>query len=197
MKKALDIFDKNSGKIILETGTTRMFDDWGAGYSTVVFADTHPEATIITVDNNELAIKICKDITKDFTNIEHVLSDSIEYLTYYSGDIDLLYLDSYDYPLGELMEIYDGKIDIQKSLDILHAMTEKEIVEKHGDIITPSQQHQLNEFKTIESKLKKGTPILLDDSSLPGGGKTRLLKIYLKEKGAKLLLDEYQSLWVL
>lgn len=194
---ALDIFDKNKGKIILETGTTRMVDDWGAGYSTVVFADTHPEATVITVDNNENAIKICKEITKDFNNIEHALSDSIDFLNSYEGDIDLLYLDSYDYPLGELMNIYGGEIDIQNSLDILHAMTEEEIIAKHGDIIAPSQEHQLKEFKTVEKKLKKGTPILLDDSSIPGGGKTRLTKIYLKEIGAKCLLDEYQSLWVL
>jgi hypothetical protein len=197
MKRALSIFDKNNGKVILETGTTRMVDDWGAGNSTLVFADTHPNATVITVDINELAIKICKEITKDYPNVEHAISDSLKFLDEYEGQIDLLYLDSYDYPLGELLDIYGGREDINKSLEILKGMTEKEIVDKHGDIIHASQEHQLEEMKRALPKLKKGTPILLDDNDLPGGGKTRLTKLYLREIGAKCVLDKYQSLWVL
>jgi hypothetical protein len=38
--------------------------------------------------------------------------------------------------------------------------------------------------------------ILIDDNSLPGGGKARTAKDILIDKGYICLLDIYQSLWV-
>jgi len=200
MLKALEIYKENKGEVILETGTTRLANDWGAGYSTIVFGHflRHNLGKLITVDIAQENIDKCRDLTILFAkNIEYVVSDSLEYLENYKGNIDLLYLDSYDYPMGELLTIYNGQENVEEAMKALYSMTEEEIVSKHLSVINDSQEHQLKEFKLAEKFLEKGTPILLDDSRLPGGGKTRLTKKYLKEIGATCVLDEYQSLWVL
>lgn len=200
MKAALDIFKQNKGELILETGTTRMADDWGAGYSTVVFGEFLRKngGNLITVDIEPANIEFCKQVTALYSDhIEYVVSDSLAYLKDLDRSIDLLYLDSYDYPYGELLNYFGGKEDINAAQEKLKSMTEEEIVKQHEFLIAPSQNHQLQEFLLASKNLKKGTPILLDDSDLPGGGKTRVTKKYLKDIGATCVLDEYQSLWVL
>lgn len=47
--------------------------------------------------------------------------------------------------------------------------------------------------------LPTGSPravVLLDDNHMPGGGKTRLSKMFLRSKGWLCVLDWQQSLWV-
>jgi len=201
VKKALELFAENNGELIVETGTTRLANDWGGGYSTVVFGEflrRYEKGKLITIDIDERNIAFCKDVTALYARqTEYVVSDSLEYLKSFGQKIDLLYLDSYDYPYGELLELYGGQVDIENARKLLSELREEEIVEKHFDVINPSQEHQLKEFKLVEHLLPKGTPILLDDSDLPGGGKTRLTKLYLKEIGATCVIDAYQSLWIL
>lgn len=200
IKIALNLLDQRQDHTIVETGTTRMSNDWGAGMSTVLFAEYILKygGDVTTIDLSKENIEFCKSITGAYPNIKYVVSDSLKFFKEYRGEgIDLLYLDSYDYPYGELLELYGGNQDIDKAIDTLKAIGDEEIVKKHFDIISPSQEHSLQEFKLALPHLAKNAIILIDDCDLPGGGKGRLTKEYLASIGAKCLLDSYQSLWIL
>ncbi len=201
MKKALELYSvgKRGEGIILETGTTRMKDDWGAGMSTLVFGDFCKQygGKTYTVDISPQNIDMCKEITKDYSDhIEYVVSDSLFFFTQFKSSIDLLYLDSYDYPYGELLDIYGGKEDINEAAKKLRSLTTDEIIEKHFNIINPSQEHQLKELKLALPLLHEKSVILLDDNELPGGGKTRLSREYLQSIGWIEVMSSQQSLWI-
>ena len=100
-KTALNLFLQNNGQLIVETGTQRMRDDPG-GCSTTLFGAFCAKygKRLITVDNNPLHLKISMDCTREFRDyISYVLKDSVEFLSEFTGAIDLLYLDSLDCPL--------------------------------------------------------------------------------------------------
>jgi FMN-dependent NADH-azoreductase len=59
-----------------------------------------------------------------------------------------------------------------------------------------SQSHCLAEFRAIEPRLQKNTIVLIDDNMLPFGGKPKLLKEYLDQKGWVCLFDYQQTLWI-
>jgi hypothetical protein len=88
----------------------------------------------------------------------------------YKDQVDLIYLDSLDYPIGTDA----GNIAMQDA----------------------AQKHNLAEFIAIEDRLTEKTIVLLDDNTLPGGGKPKLLKDYLIAKEWICLLDYQQSLFV-
>lgn len=170
-KIALNLFHQIHGEIMVETGTTRMANDWGAGMSTVLLGDYCKAygGKLITVDISEPNIRFCQTATILYKDaIEYVVSDSLKFLAEYSGKpIDLLYLDSFDFPLDEFEDCL------------------------------PSQEHNLKEFQLAEAKLAKTCILLLDDNDLPRGGKPKLTKQYLLSKPEwKLLFDSHQSLWV-
>jgi hypothetical protein len=119
-KRAFDEFVLINGKTIVELGTTRSFVsggvrgcmvndrkywypnnparwDWGAGMFTRVCAESlrlyAPD--IHTVDISEDAIEISKETTKEFEQfVHHHLESSEAFLSCFSGQIDLLYMDS-------------------------------------------------------------------------------------------------------
>lgn len=168
-KAALNIFIQNEGETIVETGTIRLKDDWGAGYSTYLFGDfcTRYNKRLISVDNNPKNLAISKEVTEPFkTNVTHVCMDSIEFLNKFSGKIDLLYLDSLD---------CDAAPDADN---------------------TVPQVHQLNELKAAMDKLNDRCVILLDDCIFTNGGKCRLTRDFLLDNEFVLILDYFQSLWV-
>ncbi len=167
-KIALNLFLQNGGQNIVETGTTRMKDDWGAGYSTFLFAVVCKAfgKHLWTIDIEPRCIEVCKEITKDYSSwITYVVGDSLDFLRNFREEIDFLYLDSIDFPL-------DGSDPIA------------------------CQKHQLEEFKLARGKLTDKSVVLLDDNDFPGGGKTRLTKSYLREKGWRCVLDFQQSVWI-
>lgn len=202
MRMALDLLNKRDGKWILETGTTRMKDDWGAGMSTVVFAEYCKAfgGHVTTVDLSPQNMDMCKEITEDKKHlITYIVSDSLFYLQQLHNvkeKVDLLYLDSYDYPYGELLDLYGGKTDINEAIRKLRSIPEDQIIEQHVNIIFPSQNHQLSEMKLAMPLLHDKSIILLDDNDLPGGGKTRLTKMYLGENGWREVVGGQQSLWI-
>lgn len=165
-KLALNLYHTFGGKHIVETGTTRMEEDWGAGSSTILFGEyvTHYTGHVWTVDISPHNIDVCRKVTGDNPQISYVVSDSLVFLSTFDKPIDLLYLDSYDFPL-------DGSDPI------------------------PCQEHQLKEFKLVEHLMTPYSVVLLDDNGLPGGGKTAITKPYLAEKGWVCLLDSQQSVW--
>lgn len=156
---------------IVETGTTRLKDDWGGGMSTLLLADfmfteMGRDSHLWTCDISAEAIKTCQEITSFYNDqITYIVDDSLHFLRNFDQKIDLLYLDSMDYPL-------DGSSPI------------------------PCQEHQLEEVKLGMSHMEYGRLILLDDNDLPKGGKTKLAKEYLSKK-AECLYDFQQSLWII
>ena len=60
----------------------------------------------------------------------------------------------------------------------------------------PSQLHQLNEVNALADKFTGTAIVLLDDAGLQGMGKTPRSSERLVELGFKLVIDEYQRLFV-
>lgn len=204
MKIALNLFLQSQGHTILETGCQREPEDWGAGASTSIFIeflDWKKNGCLFSVDNCQEHLDRAKSYIDPDSKVEvdFVLSDSVEFLKngydYYNGAIDLLYLDSYDYPYGELLDCYGGQDNLQNAISTLRCLSEEEIVEKHGDIILPCQEHCLKEIEAAAEHLVKGSVVLIDDNSLPGGGKPRLARQWLRDNGFRLILDYHQTLW--
>lgn len=206
LKAALTLAGQRAPKAgirILETGCAREPDDWGGGMSTVIFGDYCKRfgGSVISVDNEPKHITRCEMLTVDFKAwISLVHDDSVHYLRNHRSDwpvFDLIYLDSFDYPYGALLDIYGGKQDLNKAIATLAEIPEAEIVEKYWYIIEASQTHCLNEVKAAdEAGILDHAVLLIDDNSMPGGGKPRLAKQWLLENGWTLVMDFYQTLWV-
>ncbi|MFY9781370.1 MAG: class I SAM-dependent methyltransferase [Candidatus Baltobacteraceae bacterium] len=161
-------------RTIVETGCVREKNDYSAGYSTVLFGEllTRGGGKLFTVDLSERNMALCKRFTKRFAPlISYNVSDSVEYLRAWSRapkpqTIDLLYLDSWDYPVSA----------------------------EHGEP-EPSQRHCLLEFEAALPALSERGIVLIDDGDLPGGGKPKLAKARLAELGWACEIDDYQTLW--
>lgn len=173
-QQALNILNQTVQKpVILETGCQRQADDLGAGMSTSIFAEYVQKygGKLTTVDLIPMHLEVCKQCTSQFKDvIEYIESDSLIFLANHPGNIDLLYLDSVDYPVGN----DEGNKLMQFA----------------------SQSHCLKEFQAIEARLNPNCLLLIDDNQLPGGGKPRMLKAYLATKGWICLMDFQQSLWI-
>ena len=171
---ALNLLYQRGGKIIVETGSIREIDDWGAGMSTYIWGDfiQHYGGKVITVDIDPKNIDICKKVTEPFKhNIEYVVSDSVEFLKSYIGNIDLLYLDSMDFPLYPDEESYKNEI-------------------------VKSQEHNMAEFLAAEDKLTNKSIVLIDDYDFPRGGKAGITNEYLVNRGWECLIASKQILRV-
>ena len=166
-KTAISLFLNSNTKNIIETGCQRNLVDWGAGNSSLIFAETlfnFPEkGNLFSVDISAQNLNICHEVVKKFENSNLFLGDSIEFLKQFNEEIGLLYLDSFDY-----------EVNLQKE----------------------SQEHQLNEIKAAYNKLTDDSIILLDDNDFSNGGKTKLTKEFLLEENWKCVLDHQQSLWI-
>lgn len=199
-KAALGLFLQRGGKYIVETGCVRMLDDWGAGMSTYLFCEFLETygGYLWSVDINPKNVVLCNQITEPFAKYRLcVQGDSLDFLSNklpelsgFENRIDLLYLDSYDYPYGELVKKYNGNNEAFLAISDTQAMT------RHGDKILPCQQHCLAEFKAAEKYLHDKSIVLIDDCGLPGGGKAGLVRDHLASKGWLCLLDLQQSLWI-
>ncbi len=60
----------------------------------------------------------------------------------------------------------------------------------------PSQEHHLKEVEAAYPYLTKKSIVMIDDHSLPGGGKSKLALQFLKERGWKVVAEGYQVLLV-
>jgi len=174
--EALRLLGEAGGRTIVETGTIRMADDWGAGYSTLIFGKycSLTGAELHTIDIDPRALAICKAVTKEFAGrIRYVEGDSVGVLEDFGGTIDLLYLDSLDFPI------------------VKGIPTARESEEARR-----SQEHNLNEMKAAHGKLSPKAVVLIDDNLLPLGGKTKMSKAFLLGEGWKQLIDGQQALFV-
>jgi len=170
-RKALKLMQLHNASVLVETGVARQGLNYSKsdGASTIVFGTwaKNNGAKLFSVDINPKAISTCQSTINELGLSEHIklnISDSINYLENFEGNIDFLYLDSYDYNRN------------------------------NPSIIKASQVHHLNEIMAAENKFHDNTIILIDDCKLPGGGKGKDAVRYLMEKGWKMNMNKYQIL---
>lgn len=186
---------------IVETGCQRQEEDIGAGMSTSVFANycSRYGGHVFSVDISqasvsEAALAIDKQNLSSYVTL--TCDNSLNYLPSV-GFCNLLYLDSFDYPYGDLLDKYGGKEDIHYAERTLWIKHPDVLVEEFKDVILPCQEHCLKEFQSVEKSLNPKVILMIDDCQLPGGGKGRLLHEYLVKNNQWIcLLDAYQSVWV-
>lgn len=193
---------KHKNPTILETGCQRQIDDLGGGMSTSIFAEYiyRYGGNLVSVDLSPASLNAAHQATSSFQNkgvdIKLVQSDSVKFLQSYEGPCDLLYLDSYDYPIGHMINKYGHPGMYAETEAILWKKNPEELIKEFTEHIIPCQEHAVNEFMAMKDKLKDDTILLIDDNLLPGGGKPRLVKEVLPDYGWICLLDFQQSLWV-
>lgn len=176
-KRAFDLLlQRTEGtRAIVETGCVRESNDYSAGYSTVLFGEllSRYGGRLHSVDLSARNVELCRKLTRPFAAFVTVhAGDSVTFLrewprSYPNTPIDLLYLDSLDYPMASK----DGPRE-------------------------PSQQHCLAELEAALPSLGPRAIVLIDDSDLPGGGKPLLARRRLAELGWRCELDDYQTLWI-
>lgn len=202
MKAALNLYMQRRHTSIVETGCVRLANDFGAGMSTVLFGEVAAKhgGFVETCDISPENMATCRRLTEPYAiHISYHVQDSVAFLEGWNNSPKchgLLYLDSYDYPLGEMLDAHGGREDVQGAIDKLMAMDEADVLKRHGDLVAGSQEHCLKEIKAAWPAVNDRTIILIDDNNLPGGGKSRLAKIYLAEQGWHCLFDYQQTLWI-
>jgi hypothetical protein len=172
-RKTLAMLDERGVKTMVETGSARLGFKGAKsnGASTVVFAKWAQGngALLHTVDISEQSINAARTEVDNQGLGEFVewhLQDSLKFLADFDQPVDFLYLDSYDY----------SKTDTSIQLK--------------------SQLHHLAEFKAIESRLHDQTFVLIDDCGLPNGGKGKLAIEYMKKRGWRVLVEDYQVILI-
>lgn len=199
MDLALSLLAKSGGSHIVETGCAHTRGDWsGAGLSTVVFGKWCKRygGHLVSVDIDLAHIAAAKAMTRHQSKvINFVQADSVVYLHGRTSPIDLLYLDSLDYPYGAILDAYGGKDDLARAIRAAAEIPESEIVNRFDDVILPSQEHCARELVAALPLLHQRSLVLIDDAGLPGGGKARLAKQILKAGGWSCIMDAYQTLW--
>ena len=197
-KLALNLLLQTGGRTIVETGCIRQEDDYGAGCSTVLFCEflSRSDGALFSVDINPQHVALARRLTAGFdTPPVLTVDDSIRFLQTtlrdhpgFSGRIDLLYLDSFDYPLDRLYEVCPP--------DQLQNMDTETVAARYLDLILPSQEHCLAELEAARDLLHPRSIVLIDDNDLPGGGKSRLARRALYDWGWICLLDLQQTVWI-
>lgn len=101
LRKAARLFNEIKGKVIIEIGSG--IQGHFSGNSVLIWAKKTNAERIICLDLNPKEIKLVKDATTKFPQVEALVQDGIEYVDNFDGKIDLLYLDFWtDDPEGEL-----------------------------------------------------------------------------------------------
>ena len=166
LKALKTVYSFNKEPVIVETGCIRQLDDYGAGYSTKIFAECVREfgGSLYSIDNDADNIRLSKKITSQILpKLNYLLGDSIEILKKFDKKIDLLYLDSMDCPI-------------------------------EGDA-SKSQIHNLNEYFSAKDKLRENCVILIDDVGFSNGGKGLITNEILKHENYKCLEKLQQVVW--
>ena len=173
MKAALEFIRDMQSPLILETGCQRQANDWGAGMSSMVFCDflkrSENGGTLISVDVNPMIVDFCKTATKEWETFRTIVcSDSVKYLEVLPSStiINLLYLDSWDYPIIEIADLYGPRKDYLKNYKMLAELGEGEVLSRHGEMIAPSQEHCLKEIQIALPHLELSSVVLIDDDDL-------------------------------
>ncbi|NJN27926.1 MAG: class I SAM-dependent methyltransferase [Cyclobacteriaceae bacterium] len=170
-KLTLKLIEERHAKVLVETGVARkgLQNTKYDGASTIVFGlwAKHHQAVLHSVDIDSAAIEEArKEVEKcDISDaVKLNTSDSVAFLKQFSGQVDFLYLDSYDYPKRDP----EGQ--------------------------QASREHHFKEIIAIEPNLHDNSLVLIDDCGRQGGGKGLLVIKYLKDRGWKEIYKGYQVL---
>ena len=206
IKAALNLFYQREGKTIVETGCARLKDDWGAGLSTMLFAETLDRhgGYLWSVDISEQNLVTCAEIILPWsTNVTLTCQDSVEFLKslynrsdFSSRKIDLLYLDSFVYPYGPILDHFGGQNDVNKAIIAAEESPEHEILAQFEMLVAPCQEHTVQEFYAALPNLHDKSIVLIDENDLAGGGKSRLVRQELYKSDWECIIDDAQSLWL-
>ena len=127
---------------------------------------TEHNGFVTTVDIDKKATQNCIELLgEDCVRTVVVTSDSVRYMRACEkmGEVDLLYLDSYDFDINNPLE---------------------------------SATHHLAELASVYHQLKRGCYIMIDDCHGPDFGKHMLCKGFLNIMGARLVVQDYQHIWI-
>jgi len=106
MVRVLELMQQRKAKILVETGTARYGDanmllDGGSSIIFAHWAKTH-RAQFYSVDISPEAVMQARKVIKPYSlHAKVICSDSIAFLKNFKKPIDFLYLDSFDYDLGD------------------------------------------------------------------------------------------------
>jgi hypothetical protein len=171
MYQALMLAVARNASAVVETGTARVPDNWaGDGQSTLVLGAwcQRYKGRLWTCDIAPQAITASRGISRPFKeSIEYRVGDSVAFLKGFDRRIDVLYLDSFDFPTT-------GEIDPN-----------------------PPQDHCLKEAQAALAHLHNQSIIILDDCGLPFGGKGGKAIPFLMGEGWQVVGLGYQIVMTL
>lgn len=166
--QVMDLIQERGAKVLVETGTARdgATNFWGDGGSTILYAEWAAQ--------NEATL-----YTVDIS--PQAIARAKDALTYFENTVhfvcsdSIAYLADFDQPIDFLyLDSYD--FDVNNP--------------------SPSQNHHLYEIQAAYDKLHADSVVMIDDCTLPFGGKGKLVIKYLLEKGWKIVYDGYQVILV-
>nr|WP_298999516.1 class I SAM-dependent methyltransferase [uncultured Allomuricauda sp.] len=171
-RKSMSLMKEFGAKTILETGTSRegLRGAKSNGAATIVFGKWAKKngGFVHSVDISEESVNNAQREV-DRQNLQ-------DYVKIHLND-SLVFLKEFEEPVDFLyLDSYDYSSDVK---------TQKE-----------SQEHHLEEFKRIESRLHEKSIVLIDDCDLPNGGKGKLVIEYMLQNGWRVLIESYQVLLV-
>jgi predicted O-methyltransferase YrrM len=166
-RAALNLLYQLPSHQIVETGTIRKVRDYGAGYSTYLFGQF-----VKRYGGKVTTIDIDPGHINVCKRVTAEFAASIEYI-----------VDDSLHALSLLRE----------PIDLLYLDSLDTPV--RGDA-TNAQLHNLKEFKLAEPLLHEKSIVLIDDNNFANGGKSRMTKRYLQEKGWRVVLNMQQSFWI-
>lgn len=104
MALSLELMEQRQAKILVETGTARYGSRYFAtdGGSTIIFGEwaKNNNSLLYTVDISPLSIENSQLAVGSNNHVIFNCQDSITFLQDFNQPIDFLYLDSYDYEIG-------------------------------------------------------------------------------------------------
>jgi hypothetical protein len=167
IKKTIDLFKSNNGKIIVEIGTMRALlthpIDSGHckgcmdGHSTMWWATTGAE--VYSVDISKESIDLTSKTCENFKNVHAIVRDGLEFLKSFEQPIDLLFLDAWD--------VVDG---------------------------TPYAEKHLEAYFVAKPHLHENSLILIDDTDIKDCGKGRLVIPQAIKDGYTVVFSGRQTL---
>lgn len=199
----LGMADSRMALAVVETGCVRVRDDHGAGYSTILFdqfsgwaAARNLRVSVDSVDVSRENVRFCRRELRPGSSVRLHVEDSVAWLKRRTDPIDLLYLDSVDYPYPDIFDAFTGGKSDPASLDYVENVLDPDAIwERCSTAIMRCQVHALEELKAAEDRIPDGGLVLIDDWSLPCGGKARLARDHMRRRGFHLVCEAYQTLW--
>lgn len=202
--------------VIVETGCM-LRDAWENGNSTRVFLDVlaHYGGRLFTCDISPGYMAECIKMNDTLPPgwWFPIVSDSVRFLKSLRFPIDLLYLDSMDYPAYRVGQV--DFADLICGLPESHQSPVRSLILKildgagtgadglvcnyealSANMIALAQSHNVAELVAAWPNLHAGSVVLIDDADLDDGGKPCLSRKFLTDNGWQCVAESQQTLWI-